>query len=39
MMSGILPEMTSDERDPRDEMEEERKREEELESDKPPHHE
>jgi hypothetical protein len=38
-MSEIWPKTTSDERDPRDEQEEEMRRQEEIKSDKPPHHE
>ena len=37
-MSGLLPESSSDERDPREEQEEEEKREEQIELDRPPHH-
>ena len=37
-MSEIWPKTTSDERDPRDEQEEEAKRQGEIKSDKPPHH-
>ncbi len=37
-MSEIWPKTTSDERDPRDEQEEEAQRQEEIKSDKPPHH-
>ncbi len=38
MMSEIWPKTTSDERDPRDEQNDQRLREEEIQSDKPPHH-
>ena len=37
-MSEIWPKATSDERDPRDEAEEETRRQEEIKSEKPPHH-
>jgi hypothetical protein len=37
-MSEIWPKTTSDERDPRDAQEEETRREAEIKSDKPPHH-
>jgi hypothetical protein len=38
-MSELWPKTTSDETDPRDEQEEEMRRQEEIKSDKPPHHE
>ncbi len=38
-MSEMWPKTTSDERDPRDGQEEEKRREDEINSDKPPHHE
>lgn len=38
-MSEIWPETTSDEKDPRDDQEEEKRREDEIRLDKPPHHE
>lgn len=38
-MTEIWPKATADERDPRDEQEEETRRQEEIKSDKPPHHE
>ena len=38
-MSEYWPESSSDERDPADDQEDEEKRDEELESDRPPHHE
>ena len=37
-MSEIWPKTTSDERDPRDDQEEETRRQEEIKTDKPPHH-
>jgi hypothetical protein len=37
-MSELWPKTTSDERDPRDEENEKARREEEIQSDKPPHH-
>lgn len=38
MMSEIWPKTTADERDPRDDENEKTLREEEIKSDKPPHH-
>jgi hypothetical protein len=38
-MSENWPQSSSDERDPRDDQEDEKKRDEQLESDRPPHHE
>ena len=37
-MSEIWPKITSDEEDPRDDQAEEKLREAEIQSDKPPHH-
>lgn len=37
-MSEILPKAASDETDPRDDQEDEKRREEEINADKPPHH-
>jgi hypothetical protein len=37
-MSEILPTTTSDEKDPLDDQEAEERREDEIQSDKPPHH-
>lgn len=37
-MSDLYPTTTSDERDPREDKNDEAKREEELQRDKPPHH-
>ncbi len=38
-MSDLFPGSTEDERDPREDQSEDRRREEEIKSDKPPHHE
>ncbi len=38
-MNEIWPKTTSDEKDPRDDQEEEKRREAEITADKPPHHE
>jgi len=38
MMSELFPTSTSDERDPHEEQNEDRRREEEIKGDKPPHH-
>lgn len=38
-MSEIWPKAKSDENDPRDDQEEDKRREEEINADKPPHHE
>ena len=38
-MSDVFPVKTQDERDPREDKGEERRREEEIKGDKPPHHE
>ena len=37
-MSDVFPVTTEDERDPREDQNEDRKREEEIKGDKPPHH-
>ena len=37
-MSDVFPATTDDERDPREDQNEDRKREEEIKGDKPPHH-
>jgi hypothetical protein len=37
-MSGLFPETTEDERDPREDQSDNRTREEEIKGDKPPHH-
>jgi hypothetical protein len=38
-MSDVFPATTDDERDPREDQKEDRRREEEIKGDKPPHHE
>jgi hypothetical protein len=38
-MSDVFPATTEDERDPREDQKEDRRREEEIKGDKPPHHE
>lgn len=38
IMSEVWPKTTADERDPQDDQEAEKQREEEIQSDKPPHH-
>ncbi len=38
-VSNIFPETTDDERDPREDQNEDRRREEEIKGDRPPHHE
>ncbi len=38
LMSEIWPKKTSDESDPRDDADEEKRREDEIHRDKPPHH-
>lgn len=37
-MSDVFPATTEDERDPRDDSNEDKRREEEIKGDKPPHH-
>jgi hypothetical protein len=37
-VSDVFPATTDDERDPREDQKEDRKREEEIKGDKPPHH-
>lgn len=37
-VSNIFPETTDDERDPREDQNEDRRREEEIKGDRPPHH-
>jgi hypothetical protein len=37
-MSQLFPESSEDERDPREDQSEDRRREEEIKGDKPPHH-
>lgn len=39
VMSNIFPETTDDERDPREDQNEDRRREDEIKGDRPPHHE
>jgi hypothetical protein len=39
VMSQLFPEKTEDERDPREDQNEENRREAEIKGDKPPHHE
>jgi len=38
VMSELFPQTTDDERDPREDQSEDRRREEEIKGDKPPHH-